>query len=445
MPGYFPMYYDAKTGRILLEISRWNSDFLYANSLPAGVGSNDVGLDRGQLGTSMIVRFERFGPKILLVQPNQNYRAVTNDAQERRAVEESFAQSVIWGFTAEAEEGDRVLIDATPFFLRDAHNIPETLSNEKQGSYSLDDKRSAIYPARTKNFPRNTEVEALLTFAGKDSGPWIQSVTPSADSLTVREHHSFVALPETPLTPRVYDPRSGYIAVSYMDYATPISEPVMKRFIIRHRLKNAIPTPPSAIPSSPLFITSIPALPNRFALPCSRARAGGRRPSKRQASAMPSASKCSRPMPTPWTSLQHHRMGTPLHSRLVLWRAVTDPRTGEIIKGQVLLARCACARISYRGRSHRQIRTRPTCRSPHGTDGACPPSPACSPRNWPYPGPRTQLRSQHAQSRLGHGLPAALHQNQRHRRYRFDRCLRHRHRRLGQNRHPLRLFPRTPI
>src|SRR5580692_4650261 len=121
MPGYFPMFYDAKTGRVLLEISRWNNDFLYVNSLPAGVGSNDIGLDRGQIGAAMIVRFERFGPKILLVEPNQNYRAVTTDAQERRAVEESFAQSVIWGFTIEAEAAEdngRVLIDATSFFLR---------------------------------------------------------------------------------------------------------------------------------------------------------------------------------------------------------------------------------------------------------------------------------------------------------------------------------------
>src|SRR5580658_1747409 len=97
MPGYFPMFYDAKTGRVFLEVSRWNADFLYVNSLPAGVGSNDIGLDRGQIGGSMVVRFQRFGPKVLLVEPNQNYRAVTNDAQERRAVEESFAQSVIWG------------------------------------------------------------------------------------------------------------------------------------------------------------------------------------------------------------------------------------------------------------------------------------------------------------------------------------------------------------
>jgi hypothetical protein len=158
LPGYFPMYYEPKTGHLFLEISRLNTDFLYVHSLPAGVGSNDIGLDRGQIGGSLVVRFVRYGPKVLLVQPNQSYRAVSNDALERRAVEESFAQSVIWGFTVEAEESGRVLVDATNFYLRDAHRVPETLTRNNQGDFSLDLSRSAIYPDRTRNFPRNTEV-----------------------------------------------------------------------------------------------------------------------------------------------------------------------------------------------------------------------------------------------------------------------------------------------
>ena len=328
MPGYFPMYYEAKTGRVFLEVSRWNNDFLYVNSLPAGVGSNDIGLDRGQIGGSIIVRFERFGPKILLVQPNQNYRAVTNDAQERRAVEESFAQSVIWGFTVEAEEGDRVLIDATPFFLRDAHGIPETLANEKQGSYSLDDKRSAIYPDRTRNFPRNTEVEALLTFAGKDAGPWVQSVTPSADSLTVREHHSFVALPDTPMTPRAYDPRSGFIAQSYADYASPISEPLTKRFIIRHRLEKGQPIVYYLDPGTPEPIRSALLEGARW---WSQAFEAAGFPNAFRVEMLPADAD---PMDIRYNVIQW------IHRSTRGWSygdAVTDPRTGEIIKGQVSL------------------------------------------------------------------------------------------------------------
>jgi len=338
MPGYFPMYYEAKTGRVFLEVSRWNNDFLYVNSLPAGVGSNDIGLDRGQIGGSMVVRFERFGPKVLLIQPNQNYRAVTNDAQERRAVEESFAQSVIWGFTVEAEEGDLVLIDATNFFLRDAHSVPETLAQQKQGSYSLEPSRSAIYPERTKNFPRNTEVEALLTFTGKDAGPWVQSVTPSPDALTVREHHSFVALPDTPMTPRVYDPRSGFIAESYMDYATPISDPVMKRFIIRHRLEKRNPSAALSDPVQPIvyYLDTGTPEPIRSAL-----LEGARWWSQAfEAAGFSNAFRVEMlpadadPMDVRYNLIEW------VHRSTRGWSygdAITDPRTGEIIKGQVSL------------------------------------------------------------------------------------------------------------
>ena len=338
MPGYFPMYYDAKTGKVFVEVSRWNSDFLYVNSLPAGVGSNDIGLDRGQIGGSMIVRFERFGPKVLLVQPNQDYRAVTSDVQERRAVEESFAQSVIWGFTVEAEESDRVLIDATSFFLRDAHSVPETLSREKQGSYSLDEKRSAIYPDRTKNFPRNTEVEALLTFAGKDAGAWVRSVTPSPEALTVREHHSFVALPDTPFTPRVYDPRAGLIGLSYADYASPISEPLMKHLIIRHRLVKRDPAAAVSDPVQPIIYYLDPGTPE----PIRSALLDGARwwsqafeaAGFRNAFRVEMLPADADPMDIRYNLIEW------IHRSTRGWsygEAITDPRTGEIIKGQVSL------------------------------------------------------------------------------------------------------------
>jgi len=152
IPGYFPLWYDSKSGRLLMEVDRWNIDFLYVESLPYGIGSNDIGLDRGQSGATRVVRFERRGPKAMLVQPNQDYRAITEDPDERRAVEQSFAQSILWGFNVEAEDGSRALVDATAFFLHDAHHIPETLAAEKQGDYALDGGRSALYLDRTKNF-----------------------------------------------------------------------------------------------------------------------------------------------------------------------------------------------------------------------------------------------------------------------------------------------------
>jgi Domain of unknown function (DUF5117) len=195
LAGYFNLYWDARAGKLWLEIDKWGTEFLYQTSLPAGVGSNDIGLDRGQMGETRIVRFERVGPKILLIQANLDYRAVTSDPDERAAVRQSFAESALWGFTVAAEDGSgdaksdnggHVLVDATEFFLRDAHHVPEVLARTKQGSFRLDDKRCAFYLARTKNFPLNTEVEATLTFAGEHPGQWVKDVTPSPESITVR-------------------------------------------------------------------------------------------------------------------------------------------------------------------------------------------------------------------------------------------------------------------
>src|SRR5215471_2983421 len=195
LPGYFNLFWDAKQGKLWLEIDKWGSEFLYQSGLPAGIGSNDIGLDRGQLGATRIVRFDRSGPKVLLIQENLEYRAVSQDPDERRAVHDSFAESALWGFTAAAEEKDRALVDATDFFLRDAHHVPEALRRTKQGAYRLEGSRCAIYLPQTKNFPLNTEVEATLTFTGDEPGEWVRQVTPSPEAITVREHHSFVQLP----------------------------------------------------------------------------------------------------------------------------------------------------------------------------------------------------------------------------------------------------------
>ncbi len=169
--GFVPLYLNADDGKIYLEISRFNKEFLYQISLPTGVGSNPIGLDRGQLGNTKVVYFERAGNKVLLVQPNYDYRALSNNAAEKRSVEESFAKSVIWGFKVEATEGDRILVDATSFLIRDAHGVADRLNQAKQGNFGFDESRSALYLPRTKGFPKNTEVESTITLTSRsDTG-----------------------------------------------------------------------------------------------------------------------------------------------------------------------------------------------------------------------------------------------------------------------------------
>ena len=240
-PGFFTFYWDAKAGKIWLEIDKWNTEFLYVEGLPAGIGSNDIGLDRGQLGNSAIVRFDRTGPRVLLVAPNYNFRAISNNADERLAVRDAFAESTLWGFEVAAEEGNRVLVDATRFYLRDVHRVTQTLQRGQQGTYRLDESRSAFYLPNTKNFPQNTEVETTLTFTGEPTGQYLREVVPVPEAITVRERHSFVQLPPPGFKPRAFDPRAGYFGIDFMDFATPIEDPITKRLIARHRLQKKDP------------------------------------------------------------------------------------------------------------------------------------------------------------------------------------------------------------
>src|ERR1051325_11025938 len=337
--GYFPFYWDAKTGKIWLEIDKWNSDFLYVESLPAGIGSNDIGLDRGQLGQSYIVRFERIGPKVLLIASNQNYRANSNDADERRAVKDAFAESTLWGFEIAAEDGNRALVDATNFYLRDVHGIPGTLQRNQQGQFRLDASRCAFYLANTKNFPKNTEVETTLTFTSDgEAGPLVRSVTPNPQAITVREHVSFVELPPPGYKPRENDPRASYFGIQFMDFATPISEPIVKRFISRHRLQKKDPAAASSDPIEPIvyYVDRGAPEPVRSALIEGAGwwnqafEAAGYRNAFRDEVMPPAAD----PMDVRYNVIQW----VPPSSRGWSYgNSLDDPRTGEIIQGRVSL------------------------------------------------------------------------------------------------------------
>ena len=239
--GYFTFYYDEGNDKIFLEIENLDQEFLYVNALSEGIGSNDIGLDRGQLGNTRVVKFIKAGNKLLLIQPNQYYRAITNNIEEKKSVEQAFAKSILRGFRIKEVENGKYLVDATSFFIRDAHGVMGRLSAKKQGKYTLDRSRSAINLERTRAFPENVEFDVIITFKGVPKGYDISSVVPTSTSVTVNQHHSFIALPDNNYSPRKFDPRSGANAMSYLDYATPVNEPIKKRFIYRHRLEKKNP------------------------------------------------------------------------------------------------------------------------------------------------------------------------------------------------------------
>jgi hypothetical protein len=295
--GYFPIYWDEKTGNLWMEISHTDTDFLYAGGLAAGLGSNDIGLDRGQEGQGRVVSFQRMGPRVMMVQGNESFRSSSSNAAERRSVEDSFAKSILWGFAVGAESNGRVLVDATDFFVRDGLGAAGALG----GAYRVDRTRSAVYLPRTKNFPKNTEIEVTLTFTnesvggrgggfGPAQGPpqivipapgatagagrggrggfggglfsgTVASVTPTAEAVTLREHFSLVELPDGNYQPRIDDPRAGYGGLNYVDYSVPIGEPMVVRYLRRHRLVKKDPNAAMSDPVKPIEYWVDPGAP----------------------------------------------------------------------------------------------------------------------------------------------------------------------------------------
>ena len=336
--GYVTFYYDDKTDKIFLQIDALDADFLYAHSLSEGIGSNDIGLDRGQLGDGVVAHFKKAGNKILLIQPNQNFRAITDNIEEIKSVKEAFAKSVLHGFIIKEEKNGMYLVDATDFLMRDAHGVALTLANNNQGNYSLDKSKSAFNIERTKAFPKNVEFDVMLTFSGSPKGYNIRSVTPDASLVTVHQHHSFVELPDDKYKPRKFDTRSGSYGMSYLDYATPVNEPITKRFIYRHRLEKMNPNEPISEAKEPIvyYLDRGTPEPIRSAL-----LDGGRwwnqafeAAGYKNAFQMKMLPEGADPLDVRYNMVQW------VHRSTRGWSyggSISDPRTGEIIKGHVSL------------------------------------------------------------------------------------------------------------
>ncbi|MEM6735153.1 MAG: zinc-dependent metalloprotease [Bacteroidota bacterium] len=336
--GYFNFYYDEETGKILLEVDKPGQEFLYVNSLAAGIGSNDIGLDRGQLDDERVVKFEKHGNKLLLIQPNYDYRAVSENQDEVQSVAEAFASSILGGWEIKSKNNNAFLIDMTDWLLRDSHGVSARLRRSNQGNYSTDKSRSAIYMEGTFNFPKNTEFEALLTFKGDAKGQWLRSVTPTPNAVTVRTHHSFIELPDDDYVPRVFDPRCGFFNISYQDYATPIDEPLIKRFIVRHRLKKKDPAAAMSEPVEPIvyYLDRGAPEPIRSALieGASWWNQAFEAAGYKDAFQVQLLPEDAHPLDVRYNVIQW------VHRSTRGWSygsGVTDPRTGEMIKGHVSL------------------------------------------------------------------------------------------------------------
>ncbi len=337
--GFFDFYYLPNQSKIFLKIeeSQIGEDFLYVHALRTGLGSNDIGLDRGQLGGGELVRFKRSGNRILLMAPNLQFRAESKNALERQSVNEAFGEHVLFGFDVIEHHSEAYLIDLTNFLMQDMHGVALTLSQKKQGTFKLNATKSALWMERTKAFPLNVEFEALLTFDGTSKGQALKSVWQGSQLSTI-QHHSFVALPDDAYVKRDFDPRCGSFPMTFYDYATPIDQPLKRQYITRHRLEKKFPQKAMSPAKDPIIYYLDPGTPEPI-----------------RSALLEGASWWNQAFESiGYTDAFQVRMlpedADPLDLRynVIQWvhrstrgwsygASITDPRTGEIIKGHVSL------------------------------------------------------------------------------------------------------------
>ena len=354
MDGFFPMYWDEAGGRLFVEVPKTDTQVLHSTGFATGLGSNDIGIDRGALAGSRIVKFERVGPRLLMVQPNYRYRGTSSNAAEVRDVTEAFARSVLWAFPIAAASDGRVLVDFTEFLVRDPADVAGGL---RPGTYRFEAGRSTVYLPMTAAFPRNSEMEAELTFVRQPGGAaggggggggrgggaggffeGVGSVAATGEAASIRIHHSIVELPDSNYRPREHDPRSGYLSMAYDDFAAPITETLTKRFILRHRLEKKDPNAAVSEPVKPIIYYVDPGAPE----PIRTALVEGARWWNQafEAAGFRNAFQVQM-LPEGVSPLDiRYNVINWVHRSTRGWStggSVTDPRTGEIIKAVVTL------------------------------------------------------------------------------------------------------------
>jgi len=362
MDGMLPLYWDADLGQLWMEIPELDTEMIHYVGYGAGLGSNDLGLDRGALRGSRIVEFERVGRKVLMVQPNYEFRGNRDEnvgriaSAEQRigeteleiiAVRDAFARSVLWGFTAAAESDGRVLVDMSDFLLRDPIGAGDRM---RPGSYRLDDSRSTVYTEFTGAFPENTEMEVELTFVRQDGGgggfrfgggndlEGVGDVAATGEAATIRIHHSFVQLPDDGYEPRAFDSRAGFGSVSWQDYGVGLGVDMTQRYIRRHRLEKQDPSAAMSEPVEPIVYYLDPGTPE----PVRSALLEGARwwDQAFEAAGYENAFQV-RMRPDSISPLDaRYNVINWVHRSTRGWStggSVSDPRTGEIIKGVVTL------------------------------------------------------------------------------------------------------------
>ncbi len=241
-PGLVDTYIDTSAGTVMLALKPHGDGtfgrYIYAGYLTGGLGSNPVGLDRSRPSDSHILAFKRSGGQVYAIIENHRYRATADNPAEKKAVDTSFAQSIIWSTpVVETAEDGRILIDFTSFLLRDSVGVADQLKNRGQGSFKIDSKRSFVDTTATHVFEKNLEVDAHITFAGSNAGREVRATTPVPHSVSLVLHTTLLPLPDAGYTPRIADERAGVISTAHIDMSAPLAGDTAVQLARRFRLE----------------------------------------------------------------------------------------------------------------------------------------------------------------------------------------------------------------
>lgn len=343
LDGLLPVHVDRRGGRILLSLPAPGADgvaarMLYTTALRTGLGSAPIGLDRAQPGPAQLLVIRRLGRKVAFELENPRFRATGASPVEQAAAADAFATSILWlGDLVDGPDGT-LLVDIAPFLTRDTKGITAQLNTSGEKGWKVVDALSAADPNSVRAFPLNLEFEARQTYASDTPGPEVRNIAPDPRQVTLVVRHSFIALPETGYVTRAFDPRGGSFATQILDFGAPLGGQIVQSLANRFRLERVDPGAPRSRVKKPIvfYIDNAAPEPIRTALleGASWWKAAFEAAGFIDAYRVEILPNGADPLDMRYNVVNWVNRATRGWS---YGYAVTDPRTGEILKGSVLL------------------------------------------------------------------------------------------------------------
>lgn len=256
--SFFPIDVDDETAGVIIQLPAGDSKgvslrAIHTAGVASGLGSNPVGLDRGFQDSGRIIAFRRVGNKVLIEQENWRYRASTDNPLEQKAVLDSFAASILWAGEAKKIHADGSFdVDIAGFLTSDVLDLRGWLKSAGQGDFSIAEDRSFADPQSVLAFPDNIEIDTVMTLTSAAPGSEVTATAADGRAPSLRIHHSFVRLPADGYEPRLADPRSGMIDVTFYDFSAPLDEPIVQKYAHRFRLQRIDPNVASGPVKKPI-------------------------------------------------------------------------------------------------------------------------------------------------------------------------------------------------